>query len=71
MSDDNTPQRGRSWIFIGFLVGVAVGATFGLLAASAWGEIGPYQSQISVGFWGILGGIFGSMFGLVYGKMKT
>jgi hypothetical protein len=69
MSDDHNPRRKRDLILKTFLGGVAIGVIFGLLTTSLWGGIGPYQAQISAGFWGLLGGLVGMGIGFVYRKL--
>jgi hypothetical protein len=65
MSTNQESEVKRRSSFNGFLMGVGIGALFGLLTHEAWGFHGPYRAQIGVGFWGLVGGILGLLIGAV------
>ncbi len=53
------------WALRGFFAGTAIGVVFGLVTYSFWDLIGPFQVQISAGFWGLLFGVVGLIIGLI------
>jgi hypothetical protein len=58
------------WSFKGFLAGVVIGSLFGLVTSDVLGGPSPARAQISVGFWGLIGGLMGLMTGAIYSYIK-
>jgi hypothetical protein len=69
MNSDKKLQRKPISYFRTFLIGVTLGAVFGLVTAPIWGGLPPYRTGISAGFWGLIGGASGLIIGVVYRLM--
>lgn len=59
-------SRNRITTFWWFLISVIIGMLFGVLTYPHWGMPGPYQAQISTGFWGLVIGIVSLVIRLFY-----
>jgi hypothetical protein len=62
-------RKGRLLWF--FIAGATLGLIVGLLTYEMWDLVGPYQAQISAGFWGLVGGILGVVANTIYRFVRS
>ena len=71
MSEEQAPRASGDWIFTGFIVGVALGASVGLFVWHEWATLkARVYWEVTVAFWALLGGVLGLAFGFAHRFLK-
>jgi hypothetical protein len=64
MSKTDYQKNKKTWVLRNFLAGLGIGALFGMCFPGLVPSTEP-RLQISVGFWGLVGGMLGASCGLI------